>query len=57
MFFFVLFISAIKKTKPINMNIPIAANLEYFNLFTPGPLEQEPEQGLTVFLYEYFYAG
>ena len=39
------------------MNITIAANLEYFNLYTPGPLEQEPGQGLTVVVYEYLYAG
>ena len=56
-FLYYLFLSAFKKTKSINMNIPIAANLEYFNLSTPGPLEQEPGQGLTVLLYECFYAG
>ena len=37
------------------MNITIAANLQYVNLSTPGPLEQEPGQGLTAVLYEYFY--
>ena len=34
------------------MNIAIAANLKYFKLSTPGPLEQEPGQGLIVLLYE-----
>ena len=37
------------------MNITIAANLKYFNLSTPWPMEQEP--GFIVLLYEYFYAG
>ena len=39
------------------MIITIAANIECFNLSTPRPLEQEPGQGFTVVLYEYFYAG
>ena len=43
--------------KSINKNITIATYLEYFNLSTPGPLEQEPGQGLTVVFYECFYAG
>ena len=57
MFVLILFLLAFKKTMSKNMNITIAANLKYFNLSTPGSLEQEPGQGLTVLLYEYFYAG
>ena len=56
-FISVSFLSAIKKTKSINMNITLAANIKCFNLSTPALLEQEPGQGLTVVLYEYFYAG
>ena len=52
-----LLLLAFKKTKSINIIITVAANFEYFNLFTPELLEQEPGQGLTVVLYEYFYAG
>ena len=35
----------------------MAGNLEYYNISNPGPLEQEPEQGLHGLFYEYFYAG
>ena len=41
------------------MNVTNAAILQYYNIFNPGLLEQEPgrEQALTVLLYESFYAG
>ena len=49
----------LRKTKLFNMNVTNAAILQYYNISNPGLLEQEPgqEQGLTVLLYEYFYAG
>ena len=54
-FFYIFYLS--RKFRSINMNITIAANLELFNLSTPGQLEKEPGQGLIVFLYDYFYVG
>ena len=43
----------------INIYVTNAANLEYFNMCYPCPMEKEPgrEQGLTVLLYESFYDG
>ena len=40
-------------------NLTSAENPAYCNISNPGPLEQKPglEQGLTVLLYESFYAG
>ena len=43
--------------KSTNMDVINAAILEYFNIFNPGPWEQEPGRGLTVLPYEYFYDG
>ena len=41
------------------MNVTNAAILQYYNISNPELLEQEPgqEPGLTVLLYESFYAG
>ena len=54
-----VFVSNVKKTNVVKMNVTDAAILQYYNISNPGLLEQEPgqEQGLIVFLYESFYDG
>ena len=53
------FVLDFKKYMLSNINVPNAANSEYFHISNPGLLEQElgQEQDLTVLVYESFYDG
>ena len=60
LYLYKLFLTTKKKTNLVKMNVTNAAILQYHDLSTPGPLEQEPgrEQGLgQTWLNEYLYAG
>ena len=53
------FVLDVRQTESVNMNVTIAAILQYYNIPNPEQVEQEPwrVQGFTVLLYESFYAG
>ena len=38
-----VFVINVRQTESVKMNIIIAAILLYYNIYNPGPLEQEPD--------------